>query len=91
MRKLRCTPTVRPCKDVTKAEGTALDLEVEARGIGSSAPGQGASTVTCGRLARCSTKCCLGDVREAEMVYARLEQDIIPEFYARNDQDIPLA
>ncbi len=31
------------------------------------------------------------DAAEAEMLYTRLEQDVIPEFYARNAQGIPTA
>jgi starch phosphorylase len=29
------------------------------------------------------------DAREAEELYSRLEQEVIPEFYARNDKDLP--
>jgi starch phosphorylase len=31
------------------------------------------------------------DAAEAEMLYERLEREVIPEFYARNDQGIPAA
>jgi starch phosphorylase len=31
------------------------------------------------------------DAAEAEMLYERLEREVIPEFYARNDQGIPVA
>jgi starch phosphorylase len=31
------------------------------------------------------------DAAEAEMLYERLEREVIPEFYARNDQGIPTA
>jgi len=31
------------------------------------------------------------DAAEAEMLYERLEREVIPEFYARNDQGIPIA
>jgi starch phosphorylase len=31
------------------------------------------------------------DAAEAEMLYERLEREVIPEFYARNDQGVPTA